>query len=105
MAQLCNTSTEAFENFYDDVCTLDYSRMARAMEPLAELMNRTDRVRMTGPGTDITFSIRGIPAIPCAGHMNIPDGEVYTAPVRESVNGTIRYNTPSVYQGFTFEQV
>ena len=105
MAQLCNTSTEAFENFYYDVCTLDYSRMARAMEPLAELMNRTDRVRMTGPGTDITFSIRGIPAIPCAGHMNIPEGEVYTAPVRESVNGTIRYNTPSVYQGFTFEQV
>ena len=68
-------------------------------------MNRTDRVRLKGPGTDLTFSIKGIPAVPCAGHMNIPDGEVYTAPVMDSVNGTLSYNTPSLYQGFTFEKV
>ena len=105
MAQLSGTSTEAFADFYFQVCNLDYSKMAKAMEKLVDYMNRTDRVRMTGPGTDLTFSIKGIPAVPCAGHMNIPDGEVYTAPVRESVNGTISYNTPSLYQGYTFEQV
>ncbi len=105
MAQLSGTSTEAFEDFYFRVCNLDYSRMARAMEALVDLMNRTDRVRLTGQGTDLTFSIQGIPAVACAGELNIPDGEVYTAPVRDSVNGVITYNTPSLYQGFTFENV
>jgi aminopeptidase len=105
MAQLSGTSTEAFEDFYFRVCNLDYSRMEKAMQPLIDLMNRTDRVRLTGPGTDLTFSIKDIPAIACAGRMNIPDGEVYTAPVRESVNGTLSYNTPSVFQGFTFENI
>ncbi|WNQ11909.1 aminopeptidase [Paenibacillus aurantius] len=105
MAQLANTSTEAFEDFYFDVCTLDYEKMSRAMDPLKELMDRTDKVRIVGPGTDLNFSIKGIGAIKCEGKRNIPDGEVYTAPVRDSVNGKLTYNTPSVYQGFTFENV
>lgn len=105
MAQLAKMSTEAFEDFYFDVCTLDYGKMDKAMDALVELMNRTDKVRITGPGTDLTFSIKDIPAIKCSGQMNIPDGEVYTAPVKNSVNGTISYNTPSPYHGFTFENV
>ncbi|WP_102345251.1 aminopeptidase [Bacillus sp. Marseille-P3661] len=105
MAQLANLSTEAFENFYFDVCNLDYSKMSVAMDPLVELMNRTDKVQIKGNGTDLTFSIKNIPAIKCAGELNIPDGEVFTAPVRESVNGTLSYNTPSPYHGFTFENV
>lgn len=105
MAQLANMSTEAFENFYFDVCNLDYSKMSKAMDNLVELMEKTDRVRITGPGTDLSFSIKGIPAIKCAGHYNIPDGEVFTAPVKDSVNGVISYNTPSPYHGFTFENV
>ena len=105
MAQLSGTSTEAFEDFYFQVCNLDYSKMGRAMKALVELMNRTDKVRLTGKDTDLTFSIKDIPAIACDGELNIPDGEVYTAPVRNSVNGVITYNTPSLYQGFTFENV
>ncbi|MED1203165.1 aminopeptidase [Heyndrickxia acidicola] len=105
MAQLAKMSTEAFEDFYFDVCNLDYSKMDEAMTPLVELMNRTDKVRLVSEGTDLTFSIKDIPAVKCAGRLNIPDGEVYTAPVRESINGTITYNTPSPYQGFTFENV
>lgn len=105
MAQLAKMSTEAFEDFYFNVCNLDYGKMAEAMDGLVALMNQTDKVRITGPGTDLTFSIKDIPAVKCAGLRNIPDGEVYTAPVRDSVNGTITYNTPSPYQGFTFENV
>lgn len=105
MAQLNNQSLDAFEDFYFDVCNLDYSKMGTAMVPLIELMNRTDRIRITGPGTDLSFSIKDIPAIPCAGNMNIPDGEVYTAPVKDSVNGTLTYNTPAVFQGFTYENI
>ncbi|MDO4518520.1 MAG: aminopeptidase, partial [Bacillota bacterium] len=105
MAQLANSSLEKFEDFYFDVCTLDYKKMSSAMDPLVDLMNRTDKVRIVGPGTDLTFSIKGIGAVKCDGLRNIPDGEVYTAPVRESMNGIISYNTPSEEQGFTYENI
>ncbi len=105
MAQLANMSIEGFEDFYFNVCNLDYSKMSVAMDPLVELMERTDKVRITGPGTDLTFSIKGMPAIKCDGHLNIPDGEVFSAPLRESVNGRISYNTPALYQGFTYESI
>ncbi len=105
MAQLANMSTEAFEDFYFDVCNLDYAKMDKAMDALVALLDKTDKVRITGEGTDLTFSIKDIPSIKCAGQFNIPDGEVFTAPVKNSVNGTITYNTPSPYQGYTFENI
>ncbi|RCX21000.1 aminopeptidase [Anaerobacterium chartisolvens] len=105
MAQLAGMSTEAFEDFYFKVCNLDYSKMSKAMDSLVRVMERTDKVRITGNGTDLTFSIKDLPAIKCDGKMNIPDGEVFTAPVRESVNGVITYNTPAVYQGVIFQDI
>lgn len=105
MAQLANMSTESFEDFFFQVCTLDYAKMAQAMNPLVELMQRTDKVEITGPGTNLVFSIKDIPAVKCAGRRNIPDGEVYTAPVKHSVNGVISYNTPALYQGVTYENI
>ncbi|MEX2104113.1 MAG: aminopeptidase, partial [Bacilli bacterium] len=105
MAQLANMSTSGFEDFYFNVCNLDYGKMSRAMDPLKALMDRTDRVRIVSPGTDLTFSIHGISAVKCDGRRNIPDGEVYTAPVKHSVQGTLHYNTPSVYAGVTFENI
>ena len=105
MAQLSGMSTEAFEDFYFDVCNLDYGKMNQAMDALKLLMDRTDRVRITGPGTDLSFSIKGVGAIKCAGNKNVPDGEVYTAPVRDSANGVITFNTPSRYSGTTFEHI
>ena len=105
MAQMANMSKEQFEDFYFNVCNLDYSKMSKAMDPLIELMNNTDRVRIIGVGTDLSFSIKGLPAIKCDGKSNIPDGEVYSAPVRDSVNGYITYNTPSEYQGYTYENI
>ncbi len=105
MAQLANMSKEAFEDFYFDVCTMDYARMDRAMDALKARMDAADEVRIAGPGTDLSFSIKGMKAVKCSGNMNIPDGEVYTAPVRDSMNGTISYNTPSLEMGFTYENV
>lgn len=106
MAQMADMSTEAFEDYYFNVCCLDYSKMDRAMDSLKALMERTDKVRLKGPNdTDLTFSIKGLPAIKCSGELNIPDGEIYTAPVRNSVNGVIHYNTPSLENGFTYEDI
>ena len=105
MSQLAGMSTEAFEDYFFSVCCLDYRKMDKAMEPLVDLINRTDKVRIVAKDTDLTFSIKGVGAVKCSGHCNIPDGEVYTAPVRDSVNGTIRYNVPSIENGFRFEDV
>jgi aminopeptidase len=105
MAQLAQMSTEAFEDFYFSVCNIDYAQMSEAMQPLREMMEAAERVRLVAPGTDLRFSIEGMPAVLCDGHRNIPDGEVFTAPVRDSVNGTIHYNTPTLYQGVTHEDV
>ncbi len=105
MAQSANMSTEAYENFYYNVCCLDYSKLSKAMDPLVSLMERTDKVRLTGKDTDLTFSIKGLPAIKCDGQLNIPDGEVFTAPVKTSVDGYISYNTPTVYMGTTYENI
>lgn len=105
MAQAAGMSTEAFENFYFDVCTMDYAKMARAMAPLERRMASADRVVLKGPGTNLTFSIKGIGAKMCKGDRNIPDGEVFSCPVKNSVNGVIQFNTPTVYSGTRFENV
>lgn len=105
MAQLASMPTENFEDFYFNVCNLDYSKMSKAMDNLVRFMERTDKVRITGKDTDLSFSIKGIPAIKCDGKLNIPDGEVFTAPVKDSINGVLHYNCPAVYQGVTFEDI
>ena len=105
MAQQAGMSTKQFEDYYFDVCMLDYAKMSRAMDALVAYMMRTDKVRIVGPGTDLTFSIKGMPAIKCDGKINIPDGEVFSAPLRDSVNGVLRYNAPTLYQGVTHENI
>src|SRR5437016_3552080 len=105
MAQLAGMSTEAFEDFYFEVCTLDYEKLQPGMKALKELMERTDRVRINGPGTNLRFSIKGIPAVICGGDRNIPDGEVFTAPVKNSVEGHVTFNVPTIYQSIAFDGI
>lgn len=102
MAQAARMPRQAFEDFFYSVCTMDYAKMSRAMSPLKRLMEKTDRVEIKGPGTDLSFSIKGLPAIKCDGKMNIPDGEIFTAPVRESMNGTVRFNAGSLLEGIVY---
>ena len=105
MAQQAGMSTEAFEDFYFNVCLLDYKALVPAMNALKTLMDRTDKVEIRGPGTDLVFSIKGIPAVASGGNYNIPDGEVFTSPVRDSVEGVITYNAPTIYQGIPFDGI
>ena len=105
MAQQAGLSTQAFEDFYFRVCTFDYRRYGPGMKALADLMDKTDCVQLKGPGTDLTFSIKGIGAVPCGGLRNIPDGEVFSCPVKDSVEGVIQYNAPTVYLGTSFDNI
>jgi aminopeptidase len=106
MAQAAGMGTEAFEDFYFQVCTgVDYAKMAGALRPLHQRMDKTDRVRITGPGTDLSFSKKGIATVPCDGKHNVPDGEIFTCPIRDSVNGVIQYNCETIYRGAVFNNI
>jgi len=105
MAQQAGMSSEAFEDFYFKVCLLDYKRLLPAMKSLKKLMDKTDQVHLKNKGTDLRFSIKDIPAIVCGGNYNIPDGEVFTAPVKDSVEGVITHNAPTIYRGIAFDGI
>lgn len=96
---------DEFKKFAFSVMNVDYQAMHEKMKPLKELMEKTDKVRIVAKDTDLTFSIKGMPAIPCVGDKNIPDGELYSAPIKTSVNGKITYNTPSPYNGNVYTNV
>ena len=105
MAAVSKMSREKLEDFYFDCCLVDYAKMGKAMLPLKKLMDKTDKVRIKGPNTDLNFSIKGLKAIASDGKMNIPDGEVYTAPVKDSINGYIQFNTDTLYEGVFYSNV
>ena len=105
MAAVSKMSRKALEDFFFEACLVDYKKMGKAMKPLKDLMDKTDKVRIKGQNTDLEFSIKGLKAIVCDGKMNIPDGEVYTAPVKNSINGHIQFNTDTVYGGTFYSNV
>ena len=105
MAQQAKMSTEAFEDFYFESCCMDYGRMSKGMESLAQRMRKADKVRILGPDTDLRFSLQGIDAVACGGTHNIPDGEVFSCPVRDSVEGFVTFNADTIYQGSSFSGV
>src|SRR4030095_10523686 len=105
MAQLAEMSTEALEDFYFEVWTLDYRKLLPGMKTLHRLMEKTNRVEIKGPGADLRFTMTGIPAVICGGDRNIPDGEVFSCPVRDSVDGHVTFSAPSIYQGTAFDGI
>ena len=105
MAQQAGMSTDAFEDFFFKVCLLDYKKLVPAMKRLEALMTKTNEVHIGGNGSDLHFSMKGLKAIACGGTHNIPDGECFSAPVKNSVEGVIRYNAPTIYQGIAFDNI
>ena len=105
MAQAAGMSTRELYQFYYDSCLIDYRQFHRRMMPLAELMTQTDQVRITGPQLELQFSVRDMDVSICRGNRNIPAGEVFTAPVPDSVEGHIRYNVPVRWEGQLFTGV
>lgn len=105
-AMQANMGTREFEDYYYKVCTeVNYEKMNSVMLKAKKYLETVDKVRIVSPGTDLSFSVKGLPWLPCAGKMNIPDGEIYSAPVKNSVNGTITYNTCSTYHGHCFKNI
>lgn len=104
-AHKAKMSYSQYIDYMLDVMNVDYVKMGEDLRPLEALMLKTDKVRIVSPGTDLSFSIKDINVVPCYGQNNVPDGEIYTAPVKNSVNGTITYNTPSPFRGLVFNNI
>lgn len=104
-AQEARMSLEEYEDYLFSACNIDWAVESRKMEKLKKLMDKTERVHLKAPDTDLRFSIKGLQGIKCDGRYNIPDGEVFTAPVRDSVQGVLTYNCPTIYQGKEFNNI
>ena len=104
-AQEAKMSLEEYEDYLFAACCIDWNEESRKQDKLKDLVDATERVRIVASDTDLSFSIAELPGIKCDGRFNIPDGEVFTAPVKESVNGHITYNCPTIYQGKEFNNI
>ena len=104
-AQSAFMSDEEFEKFYFKVCTLDYKKLSKAMDPLVRLLTKTETVQLKGRNTDLTIGVKGMNWIKCDGNSNIPDGEVFSSPVKNEVNGHIAFNTKTVQAGEMFSDI
>jgi len=99
MAQDANMSTDDLEDFYFNACILDWSKQYASMKKLADSLTNAKKIEVVGDRTHLTLSAKGRIFIPCAGEFNMPDGEVFTAPVDDSVEGYVYFNYPLLRQG------
>jgi aminopeptidase len=99
-------SLREYEDFYYAACLATdgepvtaWQRQSDEVKRLTEWAQGKEEVRITGPGTDITLGVAGRTWIPCAGEHNMPDGEFFTGPLEDSVNGEIAFSFPASYGG------
>jgi aminopeptidase len=105
-------SLRDYEDFYYAACLATDGEPVTAWERQSEEVKRLsgwiegkEEVRVTAPGTDITLGVAGRTWIPCYGEHNMPDGEFFTGPVEDSVNGEISFSFPASYGGRTVSGV
>ena len=99
LAQECDRSLPEYERFYYRAVEQDWAAMARMLRRAKRIMEKSRSVRIVGKETDLAFSIGGRKAIPCAGEYNMPDGEIFTAPVETSVEGKVYFEFPAIAGG------
>jgi aminopeptidase len=99
LAQETDRSLPEYEKLYYRAVDQDWAAMGRMFLRAKRFLEKSSRVRIVGVDTDLSFSIRGRKAIPCAGEYNMPDGEIFTAPVENSTEGKIYYEFPAIYGG------
>lgn len=104
-AQTAKKSLETWENFVFDSCIKDWKKEEKMQLKLIDLLKKVKKIRVVGHETDLTLSVAGQTWLKCCGSHNLPDGEVFTSPIRNSVSGVIRYNVPTRYMSKDFDWV
>lgn len=92
-------SLEQWENFVFSSCLVDWKRITKKVQKIAKKFHRGEEVHLIGGGVDLKFSIRNKNAIVDNGRENLPGGEIYMAPIKKTLNGFIKFDFPSFYNG------
>jgi aminopeptidase len=111
-AQDAEMSLREFEDFVYDGCLVHepdpikaWKKISRKQQHIVNWLNKARRIHVIGPDTDLKLEVTGRPWINCDGHENFPDGEIFTGPIEDSVNGHIRYTFPACVYGREVEDV
>ena len=111
-AQEASMSLEEYEDFVYSSCLVDredpiseWKKIHQQQEEICNFLNKANKIRLLGEDTDLSFDVKGRKWINCSGHKNMPDGEVYTGPLENSANGTIRFSYPGIYLGREVEDI
>ncbi len=98
-AQEAGMSLEDFEDFVYNACIQDWNKISKEQEKYIKLMESGSEVRIIGKDTDIKLKIKGRQFINGSGSHNMPDGEIFTAPLENETEGHIYFDYPTVYSG------
>ncbi len=99
LAQEAEMSLTEYENFVYESCLQDWKKLGKQMDKIKNNFERGKQVHLIGEGIDLKFSIKGKNAVADKGEENMPGGEVFMAPVRESLNGWIKFDYPAIRGG------
>jgi aminopeptidase len=111
-AQDAEMSLREFEDFVYNGCLVHepdpiqaWRTISKKQQRLVDWLNKARQIHVVGPDTDLKLEVTGRKWINCDGHENFPDGEIFTGPIEESVNGHIRYSYPACHFGREVEDV
>jgi aminopeptidase len=99
LAQKAEMSTKEFQDFVINAANIDWERLEEKNEKIKERMDKAEEVRIKSKNTDLRFSLKNREGVPTKGRRNLPDGEVFYAPVKDSMNGEIEFTYPGRKQG------
>lgn len=99
LAQEADMALTDFRNFVFNAVNIDWQKKQKEMVRLKKILEKKDKIRIISKETDLTFRVKGRKFIASIGRFNMPDGELFTAPLEKSANGKIYYDFPAIYQG------
>ncbi|MFH1762440.1 MAG: aminopeptidase [bacterium] len=99
LANDAGMSLKAYENFYYGATIINYNVISKNQDKIKKILDHGKNVRIIGNNTDISFSIKGHKALKGDGHVDIPDGEVYITPDKNSAQGHITFEFPAIFKG------
>lgn len=111
-AQEAAMSLPEYEDFVYGSCLVDkkdpvaeWKKIHKEQERICSKLDKSNKIRIVGEDTDLTFRTKERKWINCSGEHNMPDGEVFTTPIEDSANGTVRFTYPGIYTGKEVEDI
>jgi len=111
-AQEANMSLSEYEDFVYETCKIntadpigEWQKVEEKQQKICNMLDKKKHIRIVSVDTDISMSVAGRKWVNCCGRVNLPDGEIFTGPVEDSVNGKIRFSFPGIIEGKEVEDI